>query len=102
MKVYLAGPITGLTWKDATEWRDTVRCVLQPFGISCYSPLRAKNYLSHLDENNGGIADSYPKELSPLSTGRGITTRDRWDATRCDVLFVNFLGFFLRKKIKKS
>ncbi len=30
--------------------------------------------------------------LSPLSGPRGIMTRDRFDATRCDVLFVNMLG----------
>jgi len=30
--------------------------------------------------------------LSPLSGPRGIMTRDRFDATRCDVLLVNLLG----------
>jgi len=85
-KVYLAGPITSLSWTDATVWRTHVASELEPLGIICYSPLRFKNYLSHL--NN--IADSYPE--FGLSSPRGITTRDRWDAMRCDVLFVNFLG----------
>ncbi len=30
--------------------------------------------------------------LSPMSGPRGIMTRDRFDATRCDVLLVNLLG----------
>jgi len=92
MKVYLAGPITGLSWGEATDWREKVKADLKEVGITCYSPLRAKTYLSHLDGQNGHIADSYSKEISPLSTPKGIITRDRWDATRCDVLFVNFLG----------
>jgi nucleoside 2-deoxyribosyltransferase len=28
----------------------------------------------------------------PISTSKGITTRDRWDCTRCDVVLVNLLG----------
>lgn len=84
--VYLAGPITGLSWEEATEWRNRMIAELKPHGIMCYSPLRAKNYLSHLDK----MADQYPETV--LSSSRGIYTRDRWDATRCDVLFVNFLG----------
>lgn len=84
-RVYLAGAITGLTWDEATAWRKQVSKALEPFGIECYSPLRFKNYLSHLDK----LPDSYNNELS---TGKGIVTRDRWDATRCDVLFVNLLN----------
>jgi len=86
MKVYLAGPITGLTWEEATEWRTKVSSELKPLGIICYSPLRAKNYLAKFDK----LADNYPEFT--LSSTRGIYTRDRWDATRCDVLFVNFLN----------
>lgn len=90
MKVYLAGPITGLTWEEATGWRQYMTLELKPHGITCYSPLRFKTFLSHLNGNK--IADSYAPETSVLATPHGITMRDRWDATRCDVLFVNFLG----------
>ena len=86
MNVYLAGPITGLSWEDATEWRNRMVNELKPLGIDCYSPLRAKTYLSHLDTIPNATT------TQPLSTARGIYTRDRWDATRCDVLFVNFLN----------
>jgi nucleoside 2-deoxyribosyltransferase len=86
MKIYLAGPITGLSWEEATTWRTKVTGELQPFGIECFSPLRAKNYLSHLDK----LEDKY--DAYCLSTARGIYTRDKWDSMRCDLLFVNFLG----------
>jgi nucleoside 2-deoxyribosyltransferase len=86
MKVYLAGPITGLSWEEATAWRNQMIAEMKPLGIQCYSPLRAKVYLSHLNSIPNATA------TQPLSTARGIYTRDKWDATRCDVLFVNFLG----------
>jgi nucleoside 2-deoxyribosyltransferase len=86
MKVYLAGAITGLSWAEATEWRITVTEALKPFGVQCYSPLRFKTYLTNMNQ----LSDNYPD--FGLSTPRGIMTRDRWDATRCDVCFVNLLG----------
>jgi nucleoside 2-deoxyribosyltransferase len=48
--------------------------------------MRKKEYLGQ--ETN--IGDHYPDTV--LSCQRGITTRDRWDAMRCDALFVNLLG----------
>lgn len=84
--VYLAGPITGLSWTDATKWRNDMTRELAPLGIECISPLRGKDFLSNLTN----LKDAYPEHS--LSTPKGIYTRDRWDAMRCDVLFVNFLG----------
>jgi nucleoside 2-deoxyribosyltransferase len=88
-KVYLAGPIAGLDYAGATDWRRQVAAELQEDGIEAYSPMRAKEYLRHIE--------SFAKDCTPygagnvLSSNRGITTRDRWDATRCDLLFVNLL-----------
>lgn len=76
MKVYLAGPITRLDYKGAVEWRDYA--IQKLFPIRGMSPMRGKEYLSNV--------------LSVLSSDRGIMTRDRNDATTCDVLLVNFLG----------
>lgn len=87
--VYLAGPITGLTFGDATDWRNDVKKMLPPW-IHTLSPLRGKQYLEERSSRDGRILDSY--ENYPLSSARGITTRDRWDATRCNVLLVNLLG----------
>ncbi len=84
--VYLAGPITGLSYEGCTDWREFAISYLAESGITGVSPLRAKHYLS--DEKN--IEDSY--EDIALSSSRGITTRDRWDTTRCDVILANFVG----------
>jgi nucleoside 2-deoxyribosyltransferase len=87
---YLAGPITGLDYAGATDWRDHATACLAPFGIKALSPLRSKGYLRGV-ESFSADGDVY-RDLSVLSTNRGIMTRDRHDATRCDVLLVNLLG----------
>jgi hypothetical protein len=87
--VYLAGAITGLSFRGATSWREYVKKALEP-SIKTWSPLRGKEYLAGID-NLSGTFEEYGK-LSCLSTSKGILTRDSFDATHCDVLFVNLLG----------
>lgn len=83
--VYLAGPITGLSYGGATSWREEAITELAKHGIVGLSPLRAKDYLL----NETKLADEYDVVMS---TGRGITTRDRFDCTRADLVLVNLLG----------
>ena len=89
--VYLAGPITGLSYKGCTEWRDSVVTALAAHGITGLSPMRGKEYLETLNEPMTADGNRYQK-FGTLSTNRGIMTRDHWDATRCDVLLVNLMG----------
>jgi len=86
MKVYLAGPITGASWDEATEWRAEAKKRLNVHGIEGLSPLRAKKYLEGSDK----IRAAY--EEFPLSSQKGLTTRDRFDCTRADLIIVNVLG----------
>lgn len=85
-KVYLAGPISGLSYNNSTEWREDVQKQLVDSGIDCYSPLRGKSYLKQ--ETN--ISDSY--EDSVLSSQKGIFNRDSYDCQHCDLIFVNLLN----------
>jgi nucleoside 2-deoxyribosyltransferase len=88
--VYLAGSITGLTYGESTDWRGYVRDNVAP-GIRTLSPLRGKQYLEERSSKDGGkILDSY--EDYALSCQKGINTRDHWDCSRCDAIFVNLLG----------
>ena len=84
--VYLAGPIKGLSYDAATDWRTQAGRAFVEHGIEALSPMRHKAYL----KNDPDIADAYP--LPPLSSQRGITTRDRFDVLRCDVVLANLLG----------
>jgi nucleoside 2-deoxyribosyltransferase len=85
--VYLAGPITGLTYGNATEWRKLVKDAM-PSHISTLSPMRGKQRLELLKDEQ--IKMSY--EDNPLTSEKGINTRDYYDVMRCDALFVNLLG----------
>ncbi len=84
--VYLAGPITGLTYAGCTDWRDHASDELAKHGITCYSPMRAKEYLS----SKGKLIGSY--EDHPTATAKGITSRDRFDVQTCDLVIMNLLG----------
>jgi nucleoside 2-deoxyribosyltransferase len=84
--VYCAGPISGLHYTEGQSWREYVAKNL-PEEIRAISPLRAK---SEKLARVGIIVDSY--EDNPLTSTKGITTRDRLDCTRADAVLVNLLG----------
>lgn len=88
--IYLAGPITGLTFDDADEWRVKARDFLAKHDIAGMSPLRGKSYLQTLGELSATCVQEGNAGL--LSKPRSIMTRDFYDATTCDVLLINLLG----------
>ena len=81
-KIYLSGPISGLSYEGCTSWRDYVIQKL-PGSIS---PLRGKEFL----KKEGIIEGAY--EGHPFATAKGITTRDRNDVLTSDLVLVNLLG----------
>lgn len=83
--LYLAGPITGLSYGESTDWRKYVQDNLPDY-IRGVSPMRGKDYLKGQD----AIKANY--EELPLSSQSGIVTRDRMDVMRSDMVLVNFLG----------
>lgn len=83
-KIYLAGPITGQSWEEATQWREHVAAQLVDIA-DCHSPLRHKEYLS----GEGCIKDEYNETL--FSSQRAIFGRDTFDVRTSELLFVNFL-----------
>lgn len=85
--VYLSGPITGLTYDEGQDWRDWVYRELATVGVHGLSPLRGKDYL----RKEGVLTDKY-LNIHPLSTPKGIVTRDRNDTINADVMLVNVLG----------
>lgn len=84
--VYLAGPISGLTYNDGQNWRDYVAENL-PQEIRAISPLRAKKDAL---KDVGVIQQSYA--FNPLTTDSGITHRDRFDCMRADAVLFNMIG----------
>lgn len=81
--VYLAGSISGKTYDESELWRNEFKEAVSPH-IICFSPLRHKQYLRSI----GIIEQSYSE---PLSTDRGILTRDHFDCSRADLIVCNLL-----------
>lgn len=88
--VYLAGPIAGLSYDQSCDWRTAAESALHAAGIRALSPMRMKEYLKDVRCFSGTCGPE--GNLGPLSGPRAVMTRDRFDATRCDVLLVNLLG----------
>ena len=90
-RVYLAGPIRGLNYNEATEWRDKAKASLADVGIEGMSPMRAKEYLKQ-ELNVGGekLADFYADY--PLSTMKAIVCRDFNDCTKSDAVIMYLKG----------
>jgi len=83
--VYLAGPISGQSYSAATGWRVLAERALNKHSIASLSPMRGKAYLSHEQM----LQDHYEQVLC---TVKGITTRDRFDVARCDVVLMYLVG----------
>ena len=92
--IYLAGGITGLTYGAATDWREYVRAALAP-RILTASPMRAKQHILTLlgpETAIGGTAREQYMAEHVVSSGKGIISRDRWDVSTTDAVFMNLLG----------
>lgn len=87
--VYLAGPISGLTFEEGQDWRDRLIVRFAEYGIKARSPLRGKGYLR--DQGALGAAANYG-QIHPLSSDHGIVTRDRNDTITASLVFANLLG----------
>jgi nucleoside 2-deoxyribosyltransferase len=91
--VYLAGPISGLTYDGCVSWREYAQKVLLEYGIDGRSPMRAKEFIKeHFGNSRLPEAGGSSFQGNALSTNKGITTRDRYDCTTSDVVLFNFLG----------
>lgn len=80
--VYLAGPITGLSYSEANSWREEFAKLL-PEDITARSPLRGKAFLGLQDKK---------KTKSTIVSDKGITMRDKYDCCNSDAVVFNFLG----------
>lgn len=87
-KVYLAGPIAGLSYEQVTGWRDYATEKLLRLGITAISPMRNKGFLK--DRKRMPSAEVMDDKYG-LTKPHSYVTRDRLDVFRCDALLVNLL-----------
>ena len=86
-RVYLSGPITGLSYGDAAEgWRAAFTKML-PAGLQALSPMRGKEALEGYTELSSVC---YPDLV--IASPAGIVARDRNDVMTCDAVVCVLTG----------
>lgn len=92
-KVYLSGPITGLTYKEARYgWRAVFTKLLRDLGrrkITVLSPMRHEGHLAEM-KKLPILPDNLPTHL--FSHPKMIVTKDFLDIDESTVMVVNLLG----------
>lgn len=91
--VYLAGPITGLTYEVARyDWRYHFKDLLALHAphLDCFSPMRQKDFLA--GQEMQCKSDDLGKLSHALARPAGILTRDFNDVTQRDAMVACFLG----------
>src|ERR1043165_5987499 len=85
-RIYLAGPITGLSYKDARYgWRkEFAEYVGESFDL--FSPMRQEGHLAEIQTIEHKPYDGI------LSTAKAIVAKDRLDVQRADLVIAGFLG----------
>ena len=89
MRVYLAGPMAGLTPKIASAWREVVTDQLIEAGFEVVDPMRGTEKIH--SERKKFQTKKYPADKPSLSD-KALVNRDKFDVKRSDIIFVNFLG----------
>lgn len=85
-KVYLAGPIAGLTYDEGQDWRSYACSYLRKNFIDGFSPLRGKDFL----RSTGKIGTAGYGHA--LATDKGIMRRDSNDVRTASAVLVNYEG----------
>lgn len=91
--IYLAGPIVGLSYPDAANWRIEVTPELVAAGYRVLDPLRAERVLA-LD-----FADRPISDTNWAGVVEDPFKRDVWDIRRCDVVLADLT---LERKVSRG
>lgn len=88
-RIYLSGPICGLTFRECTEWRHKVRDRLEDYA-EILDPMRdveSDTPDTVIFDGSGSESTADPS----LMTDRGIVVRDYTDTVTSTILIVNLL-----------
>lgn len=85
MTIYLAGPITGLSYAEAVERRQWVADVLRRAGFTVRSPMRGKEFLRSVQQLG-------PNGYTGTNSAQAIFCRDTNDVLNSDVVLVDLTG----------
>lgn len=86
-KIYLIGPITGVSYENAQGWRTRLSSRLLP-DIKCIQPMFAEREL--LSQSTDPIPSHNPGEL--MSDAHALLVKDRFYCRSADIVYARFLG----------
>ena len=86
--IYLAGPISGLTYEEANEWREVITPNLEILGYKVLNPMYDKDFL----KNKGVIGKDTDVINNVLNNHNNIYELDLFRVRHSDILLINFLG----------
>ena len=82
---YLAGPVRGLTFRGANQWRVEFAAAVHP--IVCINPLRGREVY--------GDDETIQTNYTGLDTNaNAVIRRDTYDVLNCDIVIANLLGAY--------
>lgn len=88
MKIYTAGPITGLSYAEVMARYNKQSTMFKEFGYSVYCPMTGKEHLRN--ERNLKADFSNESKTHPTATNNAIKGRDKWMVEQVDIVFVDF------------
>ena len=84
--IYIAGPISGKSYKEASEYFINTKLALEKLGYCVFSPLTGKDYL----RNETKLKAAGYNSINPISSNHAIYNRDQWMSTkRADIIYCN-------------
>jgi len=83
--VYLGGSMTGLSLEECTAWRQAATELLEEAGFTVLDPTRGLTFL----RPESVVKDAYEDEFG--ENKHLVFERDKFDATRADILIINLL-----------
>jgi len=84
--IYLAGPISGLTFEEASIWRKIITPALELLGYEVFNPLTGKEFLI----GKGIIGADTSQNLNVLAHHDVIYNVDMFRVRQSDILLINF------------
>ena len=97
-RVYLAGPIKGLTYEQGVLWRKEAIKTLKQWGIEGVSPLRYKKFLEWAFPKDYILDDLKTQNLiegeyeQAITGSKGVVSRDFFDVKNSDIILANLLN----------
>lgn len=93
MKIYLAGPISGLTKGDVFKYWDEAKDRFERMGYSVFSPITGKdNFRTESQKVDVFKAAGFNQGLekpNPIITDHAIAHRDLWMVKSVDIIYAN-------------